>query len=505
MDSSKKRMAKNSIALFIRMGIIVVVSLYASRVMLQQLGVSDFGIYNVVGGLMAMLAFMNASLSQGVQRFLNFYIGKKDDQMANKIFSSSCVIQLAFVVILLIIGESLGYWFIYDFLNIPSDRVSAAFWVYQFSLFSLVIGVLQVPYMALILSHEDMYIYTYISIVEAFFKLGVVYLLSISPIDKLITYGLLFLVTTILINLLYVIFSSRRYTESHFLLNRDVSVYKSLLTFSGWNIMGTSSNLMTVQGVNIVLNLFFGTAINAARGIAVQVSTQLDNMINNVQVAMNPQIVKHYSMGEIAGMTHLLINNFKWNFFLFWLLALPLFIKIDYVLSLWLGVYPDYTTIFVSIGIVRCLLKCIERPLISSLFAVGKMKYPNIMSSSFMLVSLALAYVLFKMGYPPYCAFLLDLFAILANIIYSVFFLRKYKILFFRLFLRKVAYPILLIMIPSAMMAYCFNHVFQNNFVGFVLFGFSTLIVSGICVYMIGLSASNRKLVKDKIGLLIKR
>jgi len=505
MDSSKKRMAKNSIALFIRMGIIVVVSLYTSRIMLQQLGVSDFGIYNVVGGLVVMLAFMNASLSQGVQRFLNFYIGKKDDQMANKIFSSSCVIQLIFVAILLIMGESLGYWFIYDFLNIPLDRIGAAFWVYQFSLFSLAIGMLQVPYMALILSHEDMYVYAYISIVEAFLKLGVVYLLSISPFDKLVTNGLLFLVTTILINLSYIVFSSRRYAESNFRLNRDVSVYKSLLTFSGWNIIGTSSNMVTVQGVNIILNLFFGTVVNAARGIAVQVSAQLDNMINNVQVAMNPQIVKHYSRGEIAQMSYLLLLNFKWNFFLFWLLALPLFIKIDYVLSLWLGTYPDYTTIFVSIGIVRCLLKCIERPLISSLFAVGNMKYPNIMASSFMLISLVLAYVLFKMGYPPYWAFLLDLFAILANIIYSMFFLHKYKIFFFDLFLRKVAYPIGLIMIPSTMIAYCFNHVFQNNFVGFVLFAFFTLIMSGICVYMIGLSASNREFVKNKIGSLIKR
>lgn len=505
MDSSKVKIVKNTIALFIRMGMIVIVSLYTSRVVLHQLGSSDFGVYNVVGGVVVMIAFMNGSLSQGVQRFLNFYLGRGDREKANKVFSSSFVIQLIFLCILFIVGESVGHWLIHDFLNIPIARVDAAFWVYQFSLISLMVAMLQVPYMALIISHEDMKVYAYISILEASLKLGIVYLLSVSPFDKLISYSVLMLMVTLVINGTYIIYSRRKYGESKFVLNRDFKIYKSLLTFSGWNILGTTSNMMTVQGINVVINLFFGTVVNAARGIAVQVTAQLDNMINNVQVAMNPQIVQLYSRGAMEKMRNLLINNFKWNFFLFWLLALPLYLKIDYVLTLWLGDYPAYTAIFIRIAVVRCLLKCIERPMISSLFAIGKMKYPNIISSTAMILSLVIAYILFKISYPPYWAFLLDLFAILANIIYSMMFLSKYQIFDYNLFFKRVFQPLLSIMVLSVVLCYGISTCLKDDFWSFIILIFSTLLISGILIYTIGLTQSNRIMVKSKIRSIIKK
>lgn len=505
MDSSKVKIVKNTIALFIRMGVIVIVSLYTSRVVLHQLGSSDFGVYNVVGGVVVMIAFMNGSLSQGVQRFLNFYLGIGNREKANMVFSSSFVIQLIFLCILFIVGESIGHWLIHDFLNIPIARVDAAFWVYQFSLISLMAAMLQVPYMALIISHEDMKVYAYISILEASLKLGIVYLLSVSSFDKLISYSVLMLMVTLVINGSYIIYSRRKYEESKFVLNRDFEIYKSLLTFSGWNILGTTSNMMTVQGINVVINLFFGTVVNAARGIAVQVTAQLDNMINNVQVAMNPQIVQLYSCGAMEKMRDLLINNFKWNFFLFWLLALPLYLKIDYVLTLWLGDYPAYTAIFIRIAVVRCLLKCIERPMISSLFAIGKMKYPNIISSTAMILSLVIAYILFKIGYPPYWAFLLDLFAILANIVYSMMFLSKYQIFDYNLFFKRVFQPLLGIMVLSVVLCYGISTCLKDDFWSFIIFVFSTLLISGILIYTIGLTQSNRVMVKSKIRSIIRK
>lgn len=299
MKAARGKIIQNSVVLFMRMGVIMLITLYTSRIVLQQLGASDFGIYNVVGGIVTIIGFLTGSLSQGIQRFLNFYLGRNEIQKLNQIYSAGIILVTILAIIILLLGETIGLWFLNTQLNIPEDRILAANYIFQFSLFSVLASLYQIPHMGVIMAHENMKAYAYISIFESCSRCGIAYLLGITRFDKLILYAFFLMTLCFIVSFIYYIYCHLHYNEAKFKYHKEKSIYASLLTFSGWNILGTTSNMLTITGINIILNIFFGTIVNAARAISVQVSNSLDSMIQNVQSAMNPQLIKLYSKMNI--------------------------------------------------------------------------------------------------------------------------------------------------------------------------------------------------------------
>lgn len=499
--ADKKRIAKNTIALFFRMGILMLISLYTSRVVLQQLGVSDYGTYNLVGGIVVVLSSLTAPLSQGIQRFINYFLGKGELSQLDRVFTSSVVLMAVFGIVILLFGESVGVLVLNKYLVIPYERLFAANWVLQFSLICAVLSMLYVPLQGLILAHEDMSFYAYVSIFEALSKLGVVFLLSISPIDKLIFYSSLHALTSILVLLVYFVFCRRKYKECSLKWHKDKSLYFDLLTFSGWNVLGSTTSILTVQGMQVVLNLFFGTVLNAARGVAIQVSSLVDNTISNIQTAMNPQLTQLYAQNKYDEMKLLLYDNFKWNFFLYWLIGLPLFLKVDFFLELWLGegFVPDFTSVFIKIIVIRCLLKCFERPLNTVLFATGKVKIPNIFSSSSYIIEIVIAVILFAIGFPPYWCFVVDLFAILGIVIFQMYLTSRMGLFSTFDFLKIVLMPIMLISLISTILTIGVGIIPMPDLVNFIIVCISSVLFSGVCIAFIGLNKKNRMMVVSKV------
>lgn len=505
--ADKSRIAKNTIALFLRMGIMMIISLYTSRIVLQQLGASDFGSYNVVGGLVVLIGFLTGPLSQGIQRFINYFLGRGEKEKLNQIFTAGVTVVAVFGLFIVLVGETVGVFVLNRYLNIPEERMIAANWVLQFSLLSVFASMLIVPLQGLILAHEDMKFYAYISIFEALLKLTIVFLLSVVHFDKLILYALLLSLTSYLILGCYYLFCKRKYEECHYHWHKNIMMYKSLLQFSGWNILGSTTSMVTVQGMNIVLNLFFNTVVNAARGVAVQISSMVDNTISNIQTAMNPQLTQLYAQGKYDEMRNLLFDNFKWNFFLYWLIGLPLFFKVDSFLELWLGAgfVPEFTAIFIRITVFRCLLKCFERPMNTIIFATGEVKLPNIFSSSSYVVEIMFAIALFAVGFPPYWCFMLDLLAVLAIVIFQMFYIHARGLFPFRDFFSVVVSPLVLIVITSTLLTGCVNLIQMNSLVSFIVVCFSSIFISGVSIAFIGLNRSNRIMVLNKIKRLFNK
>lgn len=497
----KKKIAKNTIALFIRMGILMIISLFTSRIILQQLGVSDYGTNSVVGGMVVIISFLTGPLAQGLQRYINYFLGRNEHDKLNKVFTSGITIMVVMGLSIFLLGETVAVFVLNKYLNIPPDRISAANWVLQFSLISVFASMLIVPFQGMILAHEDMNFYAYISLFEAVAKCAIVFLLSYFSFDKLILYAVLSSVTTYFVLFIYYIFCKRKYSECTFRWHRDAEIYKSLLSFSGWNILGSSTSIMTLQGMNIILNMFFGTVINAARGVAVQISSMVDNTISNIQTAMNPQLTQLFAQGRVEEMKALLFDNFKWNFYLYWLLGLPLFLKVDYFLELWLGkgYVPEYTGIFIKIIVIRCLLKCFERPLNTVLFATGDVKVQNIFSSSSYVVEIVLAIFLFILGFPPYWCFILDLFIILSIVVFQMIYTQRLGIFKFKEFFTDVIKPLFLIVIITLFLTLVVCSMSMSELVGFIVVCISSLVISCVCIVFIGLSKMNRAMAFIKI------
>lgn len=486
--------------LFIRMGVTVIVSLYTSRIVLQQLGVSDFGIYNVVGGIVSLMTFINASMTHGIQRYFNYYRAKNDLTSEQKVFSASIIILVCIALLILVLGETVGLWFLNTYINIPEERIFAANWVYQFSLLSCIIALFQTPFTAQIVANEDMKVYAYVSFIEVGLKLGIVFLLCISLWDKLIEYAILIMLVTLVTSLIYMAYCKHKYISCRFRTIKDKSVYTDLLSFSGWTIFGTSANLLSVQGMNIILNIFFGTIVNAARGIAIQISTQLDNLINNIQVAMNPQLIQLYSIGKITEMQNLLLDNFKWNFYLFWVCGCPILFNTEDILYYWLGEVPEYTIVFSRLVIIRCLLKAFERPLLTAVMAYGRMKYPGIVTGMILIIEVAVAWLLFHVGFPPYWAYLVDIVGVLWCIIYNIAFLQTKRIFSFRMFVRKAFSSTLLIICVSVILSYIACQYIDDA--SFLLFAVRMLVVAILCsaaIYILGFTKSQRQSLNSKI------
>ena len=407
---NNKRIAKNTLLLYFRMLLTMAVSLYTSRIVLNALGVEDFGIYNVVGGVVAMFTFINGSTSGATQRFLSFALGKNDPKHLKKTFSTCLIIHVILSIIMFLVVESIGLWFLWNKLQIPPDRMDAAFGVFQCSVVSMLVMIMSIPYNATIIAHERMSAFAYISIFETFSKLAIAYLIMCSPFDKLTLYAILLLLVQIIVRFCYSIYCNRHFTESKFQWCFDKSLFKEMLVFSGWTMNGNLAVIGYTQGLNILLNIFFGPVVNAARGIAVQVQTAVYGFCTNFQMAVNPQITKSYAKGDYAYMHRLVITCSKYSFFLLLFLSLPVILQSTLVLTWWLKIVPEQTEIFLVLILCTNMLNALSRPVVTSIHATGNIKKFQIIEGSLLLTILPIAYLLLRYAHAPaYMVFVVHL------------------------------------------------------------------------------------------------
>ena len=393
-SENNKRIAKNTIALYVRMLFMMAISLYTNRVVLEKLGVIDYGIYNVVGGIVVMLGFLSGCMSNSVQRYLSFEIGKNDKERVNKIFNASVFVHLGIAAFVLLAMEIGGLWYLNQQMNIPPERLSAANWVFQCSLCVTLFTIMQVPYNAMIISKEKMGIYAYISIIEAVLKLLIVYLLVITPYDRLKLYSVLTMVVSVFILIAYQIYCKRNFEETKFYFVKEWNLFKELISFSGWNMLSEMAWSFTGPGVSLILNAFYGPIVNAAKGVADQVNGAVARFAMNFQTAVNPQLIKQYAAGDIEGMTVLLFRGTRFSFFLLFVLSLPLILEMDYVLHLWLANVPEYATEFCQLTLINSIFVFSNNLLPKIAWAYGKIRNYQIIISFVLFLNFPLSILL---------------------------------------------------------------------------------------------------------------
>ena len=395
-SDNNKRIAKNTLLLYFRMLFMMAVSLYTSRVVLNALGIVDFGIYNVVGGVIAMLGFLTGSLSAASSRYITYDLGRGNMNAMKKTFGNILSIHVVLALLILVIGETVGLWFMSTKLQIPVEREFAAYWVYQFSVFSMVVSVISVPYNAAIIAHEKMSAFAYITIVDALLKLLIVYLLVVVPYDKLIIYAILLFCVQIFDRVVYGVYCARHFEETRAKLSYDGKLFREIFVFAGWTMNGNLAVIGYTQGINILLNMFFGPAVNAARGIAVQVQNVCQQFCTNFQVALNPQLIKSYAKKNYIEMHELLIKSSKFSFYILFLLSVPLMLEAPLVLKWWLGVVPAHTVAFLRLILISSTFVALSNPIIVSVHATGDIKKFQIIEGTMLLTIVPIAYFLLK-------------------------------------------------------------------------------------------------------------
>lgn len=499
-SDNNKRIAKNTLFLYARMLLIMGVTLYTSRVVLQVLGVEDFGIYNVVGGIVVLFTFVNNAMVTSTQRFLNYEMGRKDLEATKHVFSASITIHVGIALLTLVLAETVGLWFLKHYIKYPANREWTVMATYQFSILTTCVSIIRTPYNAAIIAHERMSFYAYISVIEAVLRLLIVYLLTLAPFDRLIFYAFLMFAVMVLVTFCYCMYCHRSFVACHFRFVRKKGVYKNLMGFSGWSLLGGVANVGASQGLNILLNLFFGVTVNAAMGIANQVHTAIYSFVGNFQTAFNPQIVKSYASSNRDYFIDLIIRTSKYSYFLLFVISLPIYICCEEVLLLWLGEIPNYTASFCRLMIVFSLLDALQGSLWVSVQATGKIRNYQILMSIMILSNLPLSYLFLKQGYTP--EVVLKVKVIMHVLIYIARVIYLYKIIslpilryFSETILRSLIVTFLSFVIMQFFMVY---EIVPMNLLSSVLL---SLLCNVIFIYSFGLD----KMEKNKIINLIKR
>lgn len=476
------------------------ITLYTSRVILQTLGVEDFGIYNVVGGFVSIFGFLSGCLSTATQRYITFELGKEDYKRLKEVFSVSIMLHSIMAVILLIFAEIVGLWFLFNKMQISVERIDAAFWVFQCSVFSALVMLVSVPYNALIIAHERMCVFAYVSIIDVSLKLGAVYLLQLLSVDKLILYAVFIVIIQLMIRLFYGWYCSRNFEASKFNFSWNKPLIKEMLGFGGWSIFGNMAYVAYTQGVNILLNMFFGPIVNAARGIAVQVQNAINMFSSNFQAAVNPQITKTYAAGNYNDMHKLIYRSGKFSYFLLIMLSLPVVVETGYILHLWLGVVPDYTVLFLRIMLCITIVDAISNPLMISATATGNIKLYHSVVGGILLGIIPISYLVLKLGGSPESVFIVHLCLCCAAFIARLFILRSLIHLSIRSYIHEVLLKCMFVTIVSIPIPILLGYWLDTTFVSLVLVCVASVITVGISIYFFGLDQEESLFIKGKLS-----
>ena len=425
-ENINKRIAQNTMLLYLRLIIVMGVSLFTVRVVLKALGVVDYGIHNVVAGIVTMFSFITMTLSTGTVRFFSFQLGEKNIDKLNKLFNLSLLYFCVIIVFVFIISETMGIWFVENKLTIPSERLNAAYWVFQFSIFTFAVNLIDVPFKSLIISYERMNVYAYISIIEVMLKLLIVYILTTITFDKLIVYSALLAFSSVVITLSYILYCKCYLDGCKFRPYWNAKMFRELFSFCGWNLIGALSNVLRSQGINILLNIFFTPVVNAARAIAFQINTAVNNFVLNFYTSFRPQITKLYASDKLDEMTKLVLLSSKVSFYLILFLAIPIILEVDNILCLWLSNVPEYTALFTRLVVINAVIESLSYPLSAAVMSTGKNKWYQIVTGGLLLLNLPLAYVFLQLGYPPQVTMEISIVITAFSILSRFLFVRHY-------------------------------------------------------------------------------
>lgn len=506
-DSSKrsKRIARNTFFLYVRMLFLMFISFYTSRVILQNLGVEDFGISNVVGGLSSMFVFFRSSLANVTQRYLNIEQGKQNIEGANNVFCLHQTIYIYISIIIVVIAEVFGLWLLYNKLVIPEERMNAAFWVFQFTVVSLVITILSVVYNSAIIAHEDMKVYSYIGIFEGIAKLLIAYLISVSLFDKLILYQFLLLLLALGIRIYYSSYCKKNYAECRYKYRWNKEEVKEASSMVGWNTVGTLVWSLNEQGINVLLNMFFGPAVNAARGITYQISHAITHFGTNFYTSVRPQLVKSYAAKDFDYLYKLFFASSKYSVYLLWFFCLPVMLSIDNILSLWLHQVPEYTNIFTIWVLAYSLVNMLNNPIWSLSLAVGRLRNYILIGSGVFFLAFPLAYVFLKLGYSPVSVFIVMFLVRIVYIVVVLVIIRNYIYISLTRYLMQVLLPTVCVIASSGGIAWLVYQHLPHDFMGTVIITIVSTALIFFSIITIGLSKSEKAMAKSILMKKIRR
>ena len=499
-----KRIAKNTAMLYVRMLLTMLVTLYTSRVILNTLGVEDFGIYNLVGGIVVLFSFFNSAMSMATQRFLNYEMGRGTIDSIKRVFSMSMIVHFSIIIFILLLAETIGLWFLNTYLNIPEERIEAANWVYQFSILTFSIKVIQVPYNASIIAHEKMTFYAYISIVEVILKLLIVLVLPWGGVDRLILYSSLVCGVTILIFLCYRYYCLKHFVVCLFHFIWDAELYKRLISFSGWTLLGQVAVVGVNQGINFILNIFFGVIVNAAMGIGYQVVNAIQSFVSNFQTAFKPQLMKSYAAGDHSYLFQLVTVTSRFSFFLLFILAVPVLYNTEFILRIWLKQVPEYSVTFCQLLIINSLIEALAGPLWMSVHATGKIKNYQIIISLLYLLNLCFSYFFLLLGYYPEIVLWIKLFVGIIILFVRIVFCQKLIKLPVKTYFEKTIRLIL----PVIIIALPFPYLLKS-YLGEVEYFFASLIGGSIiiiiAIYYCGITRLEREHVNKYTKIFLSK
>lgn len=480
--------------LYIRMFISVIVSLYTSRVVLQTLGVEDYGIYGVVGGIVSMIGFINASMSGATSRFLTFELGRGDFSRLSKTFSSALLVHIIIAVIVLVLAETVGLWFLCNKLVIPEGRMTAAHWVYQLSILSAMLTITQVPYNSSIIAHEKMDIYAYVEILNVSLKLLIVYLLQIGDFDKLILYAILMFAVSVIIIMVYRIYCLRKFEECKFHWIWDKEYLKPLISFSGWDLYGNMSVVFFTQGLSMLLNIFFGPALNAANNVSTTVQGTVKAFAFNVIQAFRPQVIKKYAQEDIDAVNQYCIMATQYTLILFSIIAVPFLFKTECILHLWLGLIPEHTVFFLRIVLLGTIFNLANNIVNIPIHACGRMKLFSLVTGSCFMISIPLMYILLKLGGSADMSYLIVLLAYTACFCGSLIILKRNipDINMTQLFIQGY-FKYIVCITPGLLISVWLLYSIRNDFLSFISIFFINTIAICICTFLIIMSKEDRK------------
>ena len=501
-ESNSTRIAKNTIFLYLRSFFVLLISLYTSRVILEILGVEDFGIYNVVGGIIGLLSFLNSSMASTYQRYFNFEMGRKNKTALTNLFKSSITVQLIYAIIIVILAETIGLWFLYTQMVIPTDRITAAEWVYQASILSFVLTVFQAPFTALIISNEKMNVFAIVSMLDAILKLVIVFLLPYTNSDKLIAYAILLALITLLDLLIYIVICKKQFSSCKITLNWNKENLKSLINFGGWGMIGSLAYTLKSQGINIILNMFFGPIVNAARGIAYQILYAVEMFATNFQTSFKPQLTKSYAEGNIDYMYKLYYSATKISFYMLWCISLPIIIETPMILGLWLGNnVPEYTVVFTRLILLTALVSAYANPTSAIAYATGNIKRFISWVSGLNLLIVPIGYLFLKLGYSPESTMIISLIMTIMVQVVRLFVLKK--LLYFSIldYIKRVCIPTFIVFILSPIIPYFIKQIISDSLIGSLLLCIISAISVVILTWVIGLNKEEKSIILSKIRI----
>ena len=504
ISENSKRIAKNTLALYFRMFLLMAIGLFTSRVVLNSLGVSDFGVYGAVGGIVSMCSLMSGSLASAIGRFVTVELGVKDSVRLGEVFSTSVIVILALAALLFVVAEPLGIWYVGNVMNLPPGRVDAAQWVLQFSLLTFVVNLMSVPYNATIMAHEKMQAYAYISILEGVLNLAVAISIKFSSLDRLKLFSVLMFVSAMVVRFTYALYCKRHFEECRSGLRWNKGIFSQMLSFAGWNFLGNGAYILNTQGVNQLLNVFFGVPLNAAREVMSKVETTVNKFVTSFITAINPQIMKSYASGNLEYMYHLICRGAKYSYYMLYVLALPLMLETPYILGLWLGNVPEYSSVFVRLALATSLCNTLGHTFLTAVNATGNVARYQVWVTVVGVLVFPLSLVAFKCGLPPQTAFYINFFVYFILIFVRLFIVSAQIGMPKSLFVKEVFARIIPVTAISAVIPLALSLALRPSLWRLLAVCAASVGCVAVAVYLVGMTDGEKSVVKGKIRNYLK-